>query len=76
MLSLYIFPLLSVLKKMLVKIKEDQEDEFIVITPSCLRRSWYHFLLQMAYEIPLLLPCRRDILSQHLPDKGTLYHTC
>ena len=42
--------------------------------PSWLSRSWYH-LLQMAYEIPLLLPCRRDILSQCLPNKGTFFHT-
>ena len=24
---------------------------------------------------PLLLPRRRDLMSQHLPDKGVLYHT-
>ena len=48
-------------------------EEVIVITPIWLRRSWYD-LLQMAYEIPLLLPDRRD-LSQPLPNKGMLFNT-
>ena len=59
---------------MLIRIRENQAQKVIVIAPSCPWRSWYHLLLQMACEIPLLLPCRRD-LSQFLPDKGMLYHT-
>ena len=58
----------------MVKIREDQADK-IVIAPSCPRRSWYHLFLQMACKIPLLLPCRRNLLSHCLPDKGTLFHT-
>ena len=74
-LSLYTFPPIPLLQKTLVKIREDQAaDEVIIITPSWPRRSWYH-LLQMACKIPLLLPCRRNLLSQCQPDKGTLYHT-
>ena len=29
----------------------------------------------MACEIAFQLPCQNDILSQHLPDKGMVYHT-
>ena len=29
----------------------------------------------MVCKIPLLLPRRRDLLSQHLSDKGMLYYT-
>ena len=29
----------------------------------------------MVCEIPFQLPCRNDLLSQHLPSKGVLYHT-
>ena len=72
-LSLYTFPPILLLKRMLVKIREDQVEEVIVIAPSWPRRSWYHLLLQIACEIPLLLPGRRDLLS-HLPDKGMLFH--
>ena len=44
-------------------------------SPHLPRRSWYHILLQMACEIPLLLPRRRDLLLQCMPDKGPLFHT-
>ena len=39
-LSLYAFPLIPLLEKTLVKIREDQAGEVIVIAPSWLRRSW------------------------------------
>ena len=29
----------------------------------------------MACEVPLLLPVKMDLLSQHLSQKGTLYHS-
>ena len=74
-LSRYAFPLIPFLEKTLIKIKQDQVEEVIVITPSWPRRSWYHFLLQMTCEIPLLLTCRWNLLSQHLPDKSVLCHT-
>ena len=38
-------------------------------------RSSYQLLLQIAGKIHLLLPHRMDLLSQCLPDKGTLHHT-
>ena len=72
---LFAFPPIPLLEKTLIKIREDQAEEVIVITHSWLRRSWYHLLFQMACEIPLLLPCRQDLLSQCLPDKGILFHT-
>ena len=66
---------IPLLEKTLIHIREDKAEEVIVIIPSWLTRSWYHLLLQMACKIPLLLPHRRDLLSQCLPDKGTLFHT-
>jgi len=74
-LYIYAFPPIPLLERTLIKIREDQAEEAIVLAPRWPRRSWYHLLLQMACEIPLLLPRRRDLLSQHLPDKGVLYHT-
>ena len=73
-LSLYAFPLIPLLEKVLVKISDNQVEEVIIITPSWQRRSRY-FLLQMACEIPLLLPSRRDLRSQYLYNKGMLFHT-
>ena len=74
-LYLFAYPPIPLLEKTLIKIREDQADEVIVIAPSWPRRSWYHLLLQMACEIPFRLLCRNNLLSQHLPDKGMLYHT-
>ena len=74
-LYLYAYPPIPLLERTLIKIREEQAEEAIVITPCWPRRPWYHFLLQMACKIPLLLPCRWDLLSQLLPDKGILYHT-
>ena len=65
-------PPIAFLKRTLIKIREDQVEEAIIITPNWPRRSWYHLRLQMVCEIPLLLPCRWNLLSQHLPTKGVL----
>ena len=62
------------LERTLIKIREDQAEE-VIVAPRWPRRSWYHLLLQMACKIPLLLLRRQDLLSQHLPNKGALYHT-
>ena len=74
-LYLYFYPPIPLLEKTLIKIREDEVEEAIVITPCWPRRPWYHLLLQMAGGIPLLLPRRQDLLLQHMPDKGLLYHT-
>ena len=74
-LYLFAYHPIPLLEKTLIKIREDQVDEVIVIAPSWPRRSWCHFLLQMACEIPFRLLCQNDVLSQRLPEKGMLYHT-
>ena len=73
-LSLYAYHPILLLERTLVKIRADQVEEGIVITPCWSRRSLY-LLLQLACVIPILLPRRQDLLSQHLPEKGVLYHT-
>jgi len=74
-LSLYVFPPFPLLQKVLLKIREDRPEAVILITPTWPRRSWYHLLLQMACEVPLLLSIKMDLLSQRLAQKGTLYHS-
>ena len=53
-LSVYGYPPIPLLERTLIKIREDQAEEAIVIAPQWPRRSWYHLLLQMTCEIPLL----------------------
>jgi len=74
-LFLYVFPPFAMLQKVLLKIKGDRPEAVILIAPTWPRRSWYHLLLQMACEVPLLLTIKMDLLSQHLSQKGTLYHS-
>ena len=73
-LSLCTFTPLLLLERTLIKVREDQAEEVIVIAASSLTRSWYHLLLPMACEIPFLLPGRRHLLSQCLPNKSMLFH--
>ena len=72
-LYLFAYPPIPLLEKTLIKIREDQVNEVIVIAPTWARRSWYHLLLQMVCEIPFWLPHRHDLLSQCLPDKLTAW---
>ena len=74
-LSLYAFPPFPLLARTLAKIRADEVEEVIVIAPTWPRRSWYTLLLQMACEIPCLLPINMDLLSQSLQEKGTLFHS-
>ena len=74
-LSLYVFPAIPLLEKTLIQMREDPVEEVIIIFPILPRKSWYHLLFQMACKIPLLLLRTRELLSQCLPDKGTLFNT-
>ena len=67
------YPPIPLLEKTLIE-RRDQA-EVIIIAPSWPYRFWDHLLLQMACEILFQLPCLQDLLSQHLPNKGMLYHT-
>jgi len=73
-LFLYAFPPFALLQRVLLKIKGDLPEAVVLIAPTWPRRSWFHLLLQMACEIPLLLPLKLDLLSQTLPQMGTLFH--
>ena len=74
-LYVYAYPPFPLLERTLINIREDQAAEAILLAPLLPRMSWYHHLLQMACKTPLLLPRRRDLMLQHLPNKGVLYHT-
>jgi hypothetical protein len=71
---LYAFPPFALLQRVLLKIREDRPEAVVLIAPTWPRRSWFHLLLQMACEVPLRLPLKLDLLSQTLPQMGTLFH--
>ena len=74
-LYLYAYHPIPLVVRTLIKIREDQAEEAIVITSCWPRTPWYRLLIQMVCDIPLLLPHRWDLLLQFMPDNGVLYHT-
>ena len=73
-LSVYAFPPINLIQKSIWKLRTDQVEEAIAILPLWNARPWFPLVLEMACEIPQLLPWDLDLLSQRLPDKGTLFH--
>ena len=47
----------------------------IVFAPHWPKRTWFPLLQSMAVQAPWILPLERDLLSQKLIDKGTLFHS-
>ena len=72
--AVYAFPPANLLQRTLLKIRDEQVEEAIVIAPLWPGRPWFPLLLQMACTVPFRLRPRRDLLSQRLPTRGTLYH--
>jgi hypothetical protein len=70
----YGFPPFNLIRRMLIKLRDDQVEEAIVIVPYWPRRPWFPLLMNMACEEPVRLPPRLDLLSQELTERGTLYH--
>ena len=73
-LSIYAFPPRNLLLKTLLKIREDQVEEAIVIAPHWPKRVWFPLLMEMATTKPHIFPVERGLLSQVLPEKGRLFH--
>ena len=74
-LSLFAFPPIPLILQTLTKIRSDQPEVVILVLPTWPRRVWYQLLMQLACSPPIELPLRMDLLSQVLPERGTLYHT-
>ena len=73
-LYVYAFPPVSLILKTLLKLQSDQVEEAIVVAPWWPRRTWFLRLQSMATETPVSLPLSMYLLSQTLPERGTLFH--
>ena len=71
---LYAFPPIALLLKVLNKIRLE-EASVVLVAPKWPRRPWYSHLLRLCCGIPRVLPLRRDLLSQELEARGTLFHS-
>ena len=75
--SMYMFPPFPLLSKVMQKLRSTQVAEVILVAPWWPSQSWFPHLLRLCVEHPLVLPYRRDLLSQqdqmYISD-GKSYH--
>ena len=62
--SMYMFPPFPLLNKVIQKLRSTQVAEVILVAPWWPSQSWFPHLLRLSVEHPLVLPYRRDLLSQ------------
>ena len=62
--SMYMFPPFPLLSKVIQKLRSTQMAEVVLIAPWWPNQSWFPHLLHLCVEHPLVLPYRRDLLSQ------------
>ena len=70
----YAFPPKKLILRTLLKIRDEEVEEAIVVVPYWPKRVWFPLLLQLATETPVMLPLQIDLLAQRLVDRGMLYH--
>jgi len=70
----YAFPPFNMIQETLLKVREEEVEEVIMVAPCWPYRPWFPLLLQLAVDKPVLLSHRIDLLSQKLEGAGTLYH--
>ena len=75
--SMYMFPPFPLLNKVMQKLRSTQVAEVILVAPWWPSQSWFPHLPRLCVEHPLILPYRRDFLSQqdqkYISD-GKSYH--
>ena len=64
-LHLYAFPPFAMIPMILEKIVRD-EAEVALIAPYWPQRPWFPKLLSLLVDLPRLLPCQKDLLTQPL----------
>ena len=62
--SMYMFPPFPLLSKVMQKLRSTQVAEVILVAPWWPSQSWFPHLLRLCVEHPLVLPYRRNLLSQ------------
>ena len=75
--SMYMFPLFPLLNKVIQKLRSTQAAEVVLIAPWWPSQLWFSHLLRLCVEHPLVLPYRRDLLSQQdqkYVSDGKSYH--
>ena len=69
--AFYIFPLFSLLPRVLTKVKQDQILSVLLIAPVWTTQIWYPTLLSLLVERPILLTMWNCLLT--LPNNGAVH---
>ena len=73
-LQAYVFPLFSLLRRVLSKVHLSRNLEATLVTPFWPLKPWFPDLLELLVEVPILLPVRRDLLKQPYFHQFHHYH--
>ena len=63
-LQAYAFPLIVIIKRVLLKLRASHNCDLTLLTPFWPQREWFPDLLELLSDIPIELPKRRDLLRQ------------
>ena len=58
----YVFPPLSLISRILKKVRQEKVEQMIIVTPTCRAQPWHPLLLEMSMQCPLLLTPLSDLL--------------
>ena len=63
-LQAYAFPLIAIIRRVLVKLRSSRNCELTLIAPFWPQREWFPDLLELLSDIPITLSSRKDLLRQ------------
>ena len=72
--SVYAFPPINLIMKTLLKVRNEEVEDVILVVPFWPRKPWFPLLLQMTVDLPVQFRPRINLLSQRLAGAGELYH--
>ena len=70
-LQSYAFPPVSIIPRVLAKLRASTGTELTLVAPHWAKRPWFSDLLQLSLALPVILPARPDLLR--LPRSRHLY---
>ena len=74
-LSVFAFPPFNLIMRTVLKLRDEEVEEAIMVTPNWTRRPWYPILLALSCERgPTGLRKELGLLSQKIQNRGTLFH--
>ena len=63
-LQAYAFPLIAIIRRVLLKLRSSRNCELTLIAPFWPQRDWFPDLLELLSDVPITLSDRRDLLRQ------------